>query len=214
MKRENFIAATKIIENIYVERIRNLKPFEILVHGILSTRTKDTTTFPAQKRLLSIASTPEKMAELSILKIEKAIYPVGFYKTKARLIKSACKFIIKNFNSSVPSNKKDLMRIPGVGPKVASLVLEWAFNLPFVAVDTHVNRISQRLGIVPFGTKPEKTEKILEEILDESTKMGMNSSFVKFGREVCKPITPVCSKCPIYGYCGFKLKSKYHKLTM
>lgn len=205
----DFVKVVNMINKRYNNRERKIDPFEVLIHGILSTRTKDTTTFPAQKRLLAVADTPEKIIKLPINQIEKLIYPVGFFHTKAKLVKSACNVLIKEFNSKVPSTKEKLMTIPGVGNKVASLVLEWGFNLPYIAVDTHVNRISQRLGIVPEGTKPEKTELILESILNPKLRITTNYSFVKFGREICRPINPLCGKCPVYSYCGFKLKSKY-----
>jgi Predicted EndoIII-related endonuclease len=209
--KKEFVKAVKIITKKYYIKERKARPFEILVHGILSTRTKDTTTFPAQKRLLSIADTPEKIVRLPTKKIEKLIYPVGFFRVKAKLLKRACRILITNFDSRVPSNKVDLMQIPGVGEKVASLVLEWGFNMPYIAVDTHVNRISQRLGIVPEGTKPKKTEAVLESMLSPNLSISTNYSFVRFGREVCKPVSPQCGICPVYKYCGFKLKSKYAK---
>ena len=211
MDKEEFVKAVKVISRKYYTKERKASPFEILVHGILSTRTKDSTTFPAQKRLLLIADTPEKIVKLPKEKIEQLIYPVGFFRVKAKLLKSACKVLITEFDSKVPSNKADLMKIPGVGEKVASLVLEWGFNLPYIAVDTHVNRISQRLGIVPEGTKPAKTEAVLESILPANLRLFTNYSFVRFGREVCKPVSPRCGICPVYKYCGFKLKSKYAK---
>ena len=211
MDKEEFVKAAKIISRKYYTKERKASPFEILVHGILSTRTKDTTTFPAQKRLLSIADTPEKIIKLPTEKIEKLIYPVGFFRVKAKLLKRACNVLITKFDSKVPSNKADLMQIPGVGEKVASLVLEWGFNMPYIAVDTHVNRISQRLGIVPEGTKPAKTEAVLESILPPDLRISTNYSFVRFGREVCRPVSPKCGTCPVYKYCSFKLKSKYAK---
>ncbi len=209
MDKKDFASVVHILSKRYYEKERKAEPFEILVHGILSTRTKDTTTFPAQKRLLAVAGTPDKILKLKTDDIERLIYPVGFYRTKARLLKRACRFLIINFNSRVPKDKKELMKIPGAGAKVASLVLEWGFNLPYIAVDTHVNRISQRLGAVPFNTKPEQAEKILEEMLDKKNRMAVNHVFVKFGREICKPISPLCGECPVYAYCGFKLKSEY-----
>lgn len=211
MDKSNFIKVVKIIEKNYGGKIRKSDPFEILVHGILSTRTKDTTTFPAQKRLLKVAGTPEKISAMNIKTIEKLIYPVGFYKTKARLIKKACSILVDKFNSDVPDNKPDLMSIPGVGPKVASLVLEWGFNKPFIAVDTHVNRVVQRLGFVKLHTKPEDTEGILEKSLSNAVKQKLNSSFVVFGREICRPINPKCYICPVYDYCEFYMKDKYTK---
>jgi endonuclease-3 len=207
----DFVKAVKIISRRYYTKERKESPFKILIHGILSTRTKDTTTFPAQERLFLIADTPEKIVKLPVKKIEDLIYPVGFFRVKAKLLKRACSVLITKFDSKVPSNKADLMQIPGVGEKVASLVLEWGFNLPYIAVDTHVNRISQRLGIVAEGTKPAKTEAVLESILSPSLRISTNYSFVKFGREVCKPVSPRCDICPVYEYCSFKLKSKYAK---
>lgn len=209
VEKDDFVKAVKIISKRYSSHEREADPFEILIHGILSTRTKDIITFPAQKRLLAAANTPEKIINLPVDQIQKLIYPVGFFHVKAKLLKSACNALVNNFDSKVPSTKKELMTIPGVGNKVASLVLEWGFSLPYIAVDTHVNRISQRLGIVPKGTKPEKTEGILESILSSKLRMAANYSFVQFGREICRPVAPLCGVCPVYKYCSFELKSEY-----
>ncbi len=213
MDKAKFVKAVIVISKSYYRKERKADPFEVLIHGILSTRTKDTTTFPAQKRLLAIADTPEKIMGLDSRQIEKLIYPVGFFHVKAKLLKRACRILVSDFNSKVPSNKADLMRIPGVGDKVASLVLEWGFNLPYIAVDTHVNRVSQRLGIVSHGTKPARTEAILESILSPALRIKTNYAFVRFGREVCRPVNPLCGVCPVYEYCGFDLKAKYAEMT-
>lgn len=209
MNKADFVKVAGILNKKYFRREEKLEPFEVLVHGILSTRTKDTTTIPAQKRLLSVAGTPHAIEKMKTNNIEKIIYPVGFYRTKARLLKRACRTLVDLFGSEVPSNKADLMKIPGVGNKVASLVLERGFNLPYIAVDTHVNRISQRLGIVGADSRPTETEIILEGVLKPKLRLRINSSFVWFGRDICRPVSPLCGVCPVYKYCGFKFKSKY-----
>ena len=141
---------------------QNLSRYWFTAYYLQEPRTQQRSR--PKKRLLAVAGTPDKILKLKTDDIERLIYPVGLYRTKARLLKRACRFLIINFNSRVPKDKKELMKIPGMGAKVASLVLEWGFNLPYIAVDTHVNRISQRLGAVPFNTKPEQAEKILEEM--------------------------------------------------
>jgi endonuclease-3 len=209
MDKKQLSKAIKALAKIYKVRAETGDPFEILVHGILSTRTKDTTTFPAQKRLLGKADSPYKMMHMKTSDIEKLIYPVGFYKTKSKLLKEACSVLIEKFHGKVPRNKKDLMSIPGVGNKVAALVLVWAFGLPYIPVDTHVNRIAQRLGAVKPKEKPEKTEEILETMLPKNLRLITNHILVQFGRDTCKPIAPKCYRCPIYSYCEYDKKGYY-----
>jgi endonuclease-3 len=199
------------LEALYKVEEHGEKPFEVLIHGILSTRTKDEVTFPAQDRLLISAGTPEKMLKLSDKRIEKLIFPVCFYKTKAKLIKRTCAMLLSEFNGEVPSEKKDLMKLPGVGPKVASLVRVWGFSIPTIPVDTHVNRISWRLGITKKGTKPEDTQEILEVLVPEKLKIEFNRLFVLFGKDICRPIGPQCFRCPIFSYCKYDKKWYYRK---
>jgi endonuclease-3 len=198
-----------ILQKRYKVKIEKEDPFEVLIHGILSARTKDETTFPAQERLLKVANTPEKILKLPTKEIEKLIYPVGFYRVKAKRLKEACKFIIDNFDGKVPNTKEELMKIPGVGPKIASLVLVWGYNIPSIPVDTHVNRISKRLGIVPKDSKPEDTQNIIEKIIPDNMKIIANRLFVEFGKDICKPIRPECFRCDIYDYCKFEKKTYY-----
>ncbi len=209
MEKKKVAKIVRILAALYTIKMEKEDPFEILVHGILSTRTKDTTTVPAQKRLLSVADTPYKMAKMKTKEISKLIYPVGFYRTKSRLLKRACTVLIKEFDGKVPKDKKELMSIPGVGNKVAALVLVWAFGLPYIPVDVHVNRICQRLGIVKPKEKPEKTEDILESLLPADLRIVANHSFVEFGKDICKPVAPQCYRCPIYDYCGYEKKEYY-----
>ncbi len=199
-----------ILNRKYKVKIEKVRPFEILIHGILSTRTKDETTFGAQDRLLKIAKNPEQLSKLNVNTIKKTIYPVSFYKTKANLLRKAAEMLLLDFNGRVPRAKEDLLKIPGVGPKVASLVEVWGFGIPSIPVDTHVNRISQRLGIVPKNNKPENTQVVLESLLNIKQRMLANHILVTFGQDLCRPTAPQCYRCPIYSYCKFE-KKKYYK---
>ncbi len=209
MKRRSLPQIIHTLNSVYHVKVIKEKPFVILIHGILSTRTKDETTFSAQYRLLRLAGNPKKMARLGEKTIRNAIYPVGFYRTKARLVKRACSTLLSDFNGRVPSSKEELLKIPGVGPKVASLVLAYGFGIPSVAVDTHVNRISQRLGIVPVGNKPERTQDAIESLLSTKERILANHLLVTFGRDTCRPVSPRCYQCPIYRYCEYPRKKYY-----
>lgn len=201
----------RILNKTYDVHIKKERPFEVLVHGILSTRTKDETTFPAQHRLLKIANNPKKLSSLNIKTIEKTIYPVGFYITKAKLLRKTARMVLDDFGGKVPSSKEDLLKLPGVGPKVASLVRVWGFGLPSIPVDTHVNRISQRLGVVPEDMSPEKTQAVLEKILKPSDAIIANKVLVSFGKDICRPVSPQCYRCPVYTYCGFNRKAYFRE---
>src|SRR3989344_2599445 len=137
-------------------------PFQVLISCILSLRTRDETTAKATTRLFTLAKTPEKMVKLSTKQIEKAIYPVGFYKTKARRIKGICKVLLEEYNGEVPENFDELMKLKGVGRKTANIVMCYGFNKKgYIAVDTHVHRIPNRLGWISTKT-PEQTEETLK----------------------------------------------------
>ena len=212
MEKKTLIKIIKCLNKLYPVKIRRERPFEILIHGMLSHRTKDETTFPAQARLLKVANTPGKMMKLSRKEIQKLIYPVGFYKQKSKNILKSCKILIEKFNGKVPQTKEELMQLPGVGPKTASLVLVWGFNIPTIPVDVHVNRISQRLGIVPQENKPEKTQQVLENLIPDNLKeqkIIVNRVFVEFGKDVCRPVSPQCYRCPIYDFCKYEKKEFY-----
>ena len=176
-------------------------PFLVLISCILSLRTKDATTLPASERLFSLADTPQGMLKLDIKKIEKMIYPVGFYKTKARVIHGICRDIIEKFNNQVPDDLQMLMTMKGVGRKTANLVLTEGFNKKAMCVDTHVHRISNRLGYVRTKN-PEETEWALRKKLPEKYWMRYNALLVTWGQNICKPISPLCSQCPIERFCG------------
>ena len=175
-------------------------PFLVLISCLLSLRTKDETTLPASQRLFKLADTPSGMLRLSVAQIEKTIYPVGFYKTKARSIHSICQSLIERFAGEVPDTIDQLLTLHGVGRKTANLVLTEGFGKLGVCVDTHVHRISNRFGYVKTET-PEETEWALRKRLPKEFWIEYNSLLVVWGQNVCKPISPFCSRCAVAKYC-------------
>jgi endonuclease-3 len=175
-------------------------PFPILISTILSLRTKDEVTAKAAERLLALARTPEEMLKLSEGKIIKAIYPVGFYRTKAKTILHISKELVDRFHSRVPDTIEQLLTLKGVGRKTANLVVALGYNKEGLCVDTHVHRISNRLGYVKTKT-PEETEYALRKKLPSKYWLRYNTLMVAFGRHVCVPISPFCSRCPVFAYC-------------
>ncbi len=175
-------------------------PFLVLISCLLSLRTKDETTLPASERLFKLADNPQDMLRLSLDQIQKAIYPVGFYKTKARSIHSICSHLIDRYAGQVPDDIDELLTLHGVGRKTANLVLTEGFGKLGVCVDTHVHRISNRLGYVKTKT-PEETEWSLRKKLPKEFWIEYNSLLVVWGQNVCKPISPFCSDCPISNDC-------------
>ena len=176
-------------------------PFRVLISCILSLRTKDTTTGPACERLFELADTPEKMLKLSNKKIEKAIFPVGFYPTKTRYIKRTCKFLIRNYDGKVPKTMSDLIKLPGIGRKCAGLTMIYGHNITeSIPVDTHVHKIANRLGWVKTK-QPEKTEQELMKIIPRKHWHDLNNLLVAHGQNICVPVSPFCSKCYINKYC-------------
>ena len=175
-------------------------PFPILISTILSLRTKDEVTALAAERLLALANTPEEMLKLSEGKIIKAIYPVGFYRIKAKTILRISKELIDRFHSRVPDTIEQLLTLKGVGRKTANLVVALGYNKEGLCVDTHVHRISNRLGYVKTRT-PDETEFALRKKLPSRYWLRYNTLMVAFGRHVCVPISPFCSRCPVFAYC-------------
>lgn len=175
-------------------------PFLVLISCILSLRTKDETTLPASERLFALAQTPQAMAVLTPAQIEKAIYPVGFYKTKARNILGICHDLIARFDGRVPDDIDTLLTFKGVGRKTANLVLTEGFAKPAICVDTHVHRISNRLGYVQTA-HPHDTEEELRNKLPRQYWIEYNALLVMWGQNVCKPVSPLCSRCPLVKFC-------------
>ncbi len=175
-------------------------PYKVLVSTVLSLRTKDATTYEASLHLFKKAPTVEALDRLSENEIAETIYPVGFYKTKAKNLKKTARIIIEKYNSQVPNNMDELLKLPNVGRKTANLVLAKGYNIPAICVDIHVHRISNRLGLIKTKN-PEETEMKLRKILPKKYWIEYNDLLVPFGQNLCKPISPFCSKCPIYEYC-------------
>jgi len=183
------------------ERTRD--PFRILISTILSLRTKDEVTAEASNRLFRVADTPEKILNLKTNGIERLIYPVGFYKTKAKWLKQVCRILVEEYNGRVPDTIDELLRLPGVGRKTANLVITLGYGKPGICVDTHVHRISNRLGYVDTKT-PEQTEMELRKKLPPRWWIKYNDLLVTWGQNICTPISPRCSICPLAKYCEKK----------
>ena len=175
-------------------------PFRILISTMLSLRTKDEVTLEASQRLFELADTPELLARLPVKKIEKLIYPVGFYHTKAQSIRAVAKRLLADYNGIVPDTIEELVQFKGVGRKTANLVITLGYGKLGICVDTHVHRISNRLGIVNTTT-PDRTEFALREVLSKRHWIGYNELLVLFGQQVCKPVSPHCSICELRSFC-------------
>lgn len=176
-------------------------PYKLLVSCILSLRTKDETTYPAAKRLFELAGTPQEMLRLEPETIEKTIYPVGFYHNKTQTILTVSEALIERFAGKVPPDMDELLSLKGVGRKTANLVLARGFKIPAICVDTHVHRISNRLGYVETKT-PEHTEMALRAKLPEKWWFTINTCMVRHGQETCKPVGARCFECPVEKYCS------------
>ncbi|HEU19147.1 MAG TPA: endonuclease III [Deltaproteobacteria bacterium] len=175
-------------------------PFKILISTILSLRTKDEVTETATRNLFLLASIPEEMMELSEEVIAAAIYPVGFYRNKAKTIRHVCRELVDTYDSRVPDSIEELLKLKGVGRKTANLVVTLGYGGQGICVDTHVHRISNRLGYVKTKT-PDETEFALRDKLPRTYWIHYNTLLVAFGRTMCKPVSPLCSQCPVIAYC-------------
>lgn len=179
---------------------RDGDPFKVLISCILSLRTKDTTTGDASRRLFSLADNPDKMRNLNLQQIEQAIYPVGFYRNKAAQIREICQQLVEKYDGYVPESIEELLKFKGVGRKTANLVVTLGFGKPGICVDTHVHRICNHWGYVLTKT-PDETEFRLREILPGKYWLRINDLLVTFGQNLCRPVSPFCSTCPIAGFC-------------
>jgi len=175
-------------------------PFKILISTLLSLRTKDEVTAVATERLFALASTPQEMLRLSEEEVIKAIYPVGFYRTKTETIRHVCRELIDRFHAQVPDTIDALLTLKGVGRKTANLVVALGFQGDGLCVDIHVHRISNRLGYVRTKA-PEETEFALRGKLPRKYWLRYNTLLVAFGRNTCRPLSPFCSSCPVAVYC-------------
>jgi endonuclease-3 len=176
-------------------------PFQILIATLLSARTQDATTHAASTRLFRVARTPRAMAKLTVKAIERLIYPVSFYRNKARHVKACCEMLMEQFGGRVPGTMDDLVTLPGVGRKTANLVLILGFkSRDNICVDIHVHRISNRLGWVRTGS-PEDTEQALYRAIDRRWWASLNLHLVTWGQNVCRPVRPRCWRCAIATDC-------------
>lgn len=175
-------------------------PFRILVYTMLSARTKDEITASAAKRVFKIATSAKKIAKMDEKRIAKLIKPVGFYKTKAKYLKKLCEKISEKYKGKVPQSVRELTSLPGVGTKTAHIVLARAFGHNVIGVDTHVHRISNRLGLVKTKM-PEETSELLNKNIPAIYRRNFNRAFVAFGQTVCKPVSPVCTQCKLLKCC-------------
>lgn len=188
-------AVTEVAEEL------RASPFRVLISCIISLRTRDDVTRAASGRLLELASTPEAMAALRPSQVEKAIYPAGFYRTKAATMIAISKELVEKRSGRVPDTMEGLLELRGVGRKTANLVLTLGFGKPGICVDTHVHRITNRWGLIKTKT-PEETEYALREVLPKRYWITINDLLVAYGQNVCGPASPFCSSCAISRWCA------------
>lgn len=181
-------------------------PFRILISTILSQRAKDEQTFRISQLLFSKYSNVDELSQASEIELHKILKPIGFYRVKSKNIKKVANIIKQKFNGVVPENFDELISLPSVGRKSANCVLVYAFNKLAIPVDTHVHRVSNRLGLVDTKN-PDDTEYKLSEILDKKFWSDVNSDFIRFGKTICKPINPNCQICKLKDIC------KWNKLN-
>jgi endonuclease-3 len=179
---------------------RDRDPFRILISTVISLRTKDEVTTAASGRLFALADTPRALAELSLPRIERAIFPAGFYRTKARTVREIARRIEREYDGRVPDTIEALLDFKGVGRKTAALVVSLGYGREAICVDTHVHRISNRLRWVKTKT-PGETERALMIVLPRRHWIGINDTMVSFGQRVCMPVSPRCTTCPLFRDC-------------
>ncbi len=185
-----------------LHKVQTARPFRILIATILSARTKDENTTKAADKLFKLYGTPQKLAKAKVKDVEKVIKSVGFYHVKSKRIIEVANLILSKYNGKVPADIDKLVDMPGVGRKTANCVLVYAFEKPAIPVDTHVHRISNRLGLVDTKT-PEETEMALREKIPKKYWLDINNTFVMYGQNICKPISPMCDVCKIRNTCNY-----------
>ncbi|MEM2250906.1 MAG: endonuclease III [Candidatus Hadarchaeales archaeon] len=196
-------AVVKFLYSNYGEPKHRWKedPFKVLISCVLSQRTREENTEKASRALFSIASTPKDILKIPEEEIAKIIRPVGFPKQKAKNILKICKILVEKYDGKVPADKEVLKSLPGVGEKTANVTLCYGFGIPCIPVDTHVNRISRRLGLVSWDAKLEEVEPTLRKIFKRKDWRLINLGMVQFGREICLPRNPKCEICPLKKLC-------------
>ncbi|MEK6826190.1 MAG: endonuclease III [Nanoarchaeota archaeon] len=208
-KQQRALKILKILKNEYhkyqtpvstyfQEKTNNT--FKVLIATILSPRAKDTQTEKVANSLFKIADTPEKIIKLDTKKLQEIIYSIGFYKTKAKRVKQASQFLLDNHNGKIPQTLEELIKIPGVGRKVANIILSECFNQDVIPIDTHMHKIPNRMGLIKTK-KPLETEQALMKIYPRQEWKTLNKYFVVHGQNTCLPVSPKCSICPVNKYC-------------
>jgi endonuclease-3 len=195
---------------IDTSHMKNQEIFELLIETVLSQRTRDENSEKAADQLFSFAKTPKQILKLPIRKLQNLIRISGPYKQKSKRIKQISKIILKN-KGRVPNNREELMKLLGVGFKTADIVLMYGFGIPRIAIDTHCNRVPKRIGMVPLNYNVEEVREKLESLFPKNKWYLINLGFVSFGKEICKPVNPLCIKnsenCPFSSFCkAYKTK--------
>ena len=202
IKTMNLVKPPRITALQDLHNAENHGPFSILIGTILSARTKDEATSRIVKDLFKVYKNSRQLANAKIKDVEKIIKSIGFYHVKARRIIEVAKIIDSKYRGKVPDNLEKLIELPGVGRKTANCVLVYAYEKPAIPVDIHVHRISNRLGLVQTKT-PEDTEFELMKIIPKNLWLDINETFVKYGQNICKPISPMCDVCRIKSSCSY-----------
>lgn len=200
---KEYLKEETMVSKFSEERVND---FQILVATILSARSRDEITEKISRELFKEVKVPKDLLKFSEEELMKKIYPVGFYRNKARILLRLAKILEEDYKGRVPSREEELLKLPGVGRKTANIVLSFVFNKPAIAVDTHVHRISNRIGLVKTR-KPEETERELKKILPKSLWKDVNNLLVPFGKKICKPIKPKCGECVIREFCEYYKRS-------
>lgn len=182
------------------EKVVDNDAFKIVVFAVLSTRTKDKITIEVCRKLFRRVKSWEDLVEIDLKELEKIIYGIGFYRNKAKILKKLAREIIEKYGGKIPEDLKELTKLPGIGNKVAKVILSEVFNIPCIAVDTHVHRISNRIGIIRTKNLKE-SEEILEKIISKNLKIRYNKILVGYGQTICLPKKPLCKKCKIMRSC-------------
>jgi endonuclease-3 len=191
--------------------MKNQEIFELLIETVLSQRTRDESSEKAANNLFKVTKTPRQILKLPMKKLQSLIRISGPYKQKSKRIKQMTKIILEKYNGKVPNNREELIELPGVGFKTADIVLMYGFNIPSIAIDTHCNRVPKRIGLVEREANVEKVKEKLERLFPKKKWYLINLGFVSFGKEICKPINPICIKdsknCPFSSFCkAYKTK--------
>ena len=202
-KEKRVIELVKSLESVFtIREFLDHDPYKVLIRTILSQRTRDENTDQATENLFNKYGDIYEVAQAPIDDVKKLIKPAGFYNVKAARIQEVSQILIDNYGAVVPDTVEELVKLPGVGRKTANCVMVFAFELPAIPVDTHVHRISNRLGLVDTNN-PDQTEIELTKIAPKELWIKLNDLMVQFGQNICKPVSPQCEACPCCDICDY-----------